>query len=142
MFYIFGFYKFKKLTNLKLFKDKFINILKINSIRGSIIVSQEGLNGTISGKQQTITRVIKKLKLFYNFKKFDSENVTECAFHPFNKCKIKIKKEVVPIGIKLSKINKKNTYITPVKWNSLLKQKDVSMGNADQVKENRCEKDF
>ena len=57
MFHIFGFYKFKKLKNLKFFKKKFINILKLNSIRGTIIISYEGLNGTISGKSINVQKV-------------------------------------------------------------------------------------
>ena len=53
-----------------------------------------------------------------------------CPFQPFHKPKIKIKKEVVPIGIKLSKINKKKTYIEPNKWNSFLKKSDIKIIDA------------
>ena len=53
-----------------------------------------------------------------------------CSFQPFHKPKIKIKKEVVPIGIKLSKINNKKTYIEPNKWNSFLKKKDIKIIDA------------
>ena len=106
MFYIFGFYKFKKLTRLLSFKEEFNSILKINSVRGTIIISNEGLNGAISGEKKDILKIIHRIKKFYNFKNFDSHNLSKCAFQPFHKPKIKIKKEVVPIGIKLSKINK------------------------------------
>ena len=53
-----------------------------------------------------------------------------CEFQPFHKPKIKIKKEVVPIGIKLSKINNKKTYIEPNKWNSFLKKSDIKIIDA------------
>ena len=125
MFHIFSFYKFKKLKNLKSFKKKFINILKFNSIRGTIIISHEGLNGTISGKSLNIQKIIKNIKSFYNFKNFDSENHSDCEFQPFIKGKIKIKNEVVPIGKQFYANNSKNCYIEPSKWNNLLKQKDV-----------------
>ena len=125
MFYIFGFYKFKKLKNLKFFKKKFINNLKLNSVRGTIIVSNEGLNGTISGKQSNVKKVINNLKLFYKFKNFDSENYSHCDFQPFKKGKIKIKTEVVPIGKQFYINNINRCYIEPNKWNNLLKKKDV-----------------
>ena len=125
MFHIFGFYKFKKLKNLKSFKKKFINILKLNSIRGTIIISYEGLNGTISGKSKNVQKVIKNIKSFYNFKNFDSENYSGCDFQPFKKGKIKIKSEVVPIGKQFYTNNNTNYYIEPNKWNNLLKQKDI-----------------
>ena len=130
MFYIFGFYKFKKLTRLLSFKKEFNSILKINSVRGTIIISSEGLNGAISGEKKDILKIIHRIKKFYNFKNFDSHNFSKCAFQPFHKPKIKIKKEVVPIGIKISKINNKKTYIEPNKWNSFLRKKDIKIIDA------------
>ncbi len=130
MFYIFGFYKFKKLTRILSFKKEFNSILKKNSARGSIIISTEGLNGIISGEKKDILKIIHRIKTFYNFKNFDSQNSSMCPFQPFHKPKIKIKKEVVPIGIKLSKINKKKTYIEPNKWNSFLKKSDIKIIDA------------
>ena len=125
MFHIFGFYKFIKLKNPKFFKKNFINILKLNSIRGTIIISHEGLNGTISGKSINVQKVIKNIKSFYNFKNFDSENYSVCDFQPFKKGKIKIKNEVVPIGKQFYLNNRRNSYVEPNKWNNFLKQKNV-----------------
>jgi predicted sulfurtransferase len=73
MFYIFGFYKFKKLTRLLSFKKEFNSILKNNSARGSIIISTEGLNGIISGEKKDILKIIHRIKTFYNFKYCDSQ---------------------------------------------------------------------
>ena len=54
MFNVFGFYKFKKLTALR--KNKIIlqNFFNKKNIRGTIIISQEGLNGTISGQPKNL----------------------------------------------------------------------------------------
>ena len=130
MFYIFGFYKFKKLTQPLSFKEELNSILKMNSARGSIIISTEGLNGIISGEKKNILKIIQKIKKFYNFKNFDSQNSSMCSFQPFHKSKIKIKKEVVPIGTKLSKINKKKTYIEANKWNSFLRKVNIKIIDA------------
>ena len=50
MYNIFGFYKFKKITNLKKKKKILDNYLKQENFRGTIILSTEGVNGTISFK--------------------------------------------------------------------------------------------
>ena len=50
MFEVFGFYKFIKLTSLKKNKTILQKILIKKNIKGTIIISKEGLNGTISGK--------------------------------------------------------------------------------------------
>ena len=121
MFTIFGFYKFKKLNLLKR-KSVFLkNLFITNDIRGTLIISKEGLNGTISGKTKNISLVIKKIKSLFKINNFDSENLSINKFQPFNKPKIKIKNEVVPMGLNIFKKNKKNNYLEPPEWNKLIK---------------------
>ena len=51
MFTVFGFYKFKKIKSLKKLKKLFQLELVNNKIRGSLIISSEGINGTLAGKK-------------------------------------------------------------------------------------------
>ncbi|MDB9760668.1 rhodanese-related sulfurtransferase [Pelagibacteraceae bacterium] len=125
MFVILGFYKFKKLKLLK--KNKLIlhkYFIDMN-IRGSLIISKEGLNGSISGKLKNISLVKKKIKNLFNIIHFDSQNLSKSEFHPFHKPKIKIKKEVVPMGLNIFSKIKKNNHIEPEKWNNLIKDKNT-----------------
>ena len=57
MLYVFGFYKFKKFKCLK--KNKLLLQKKIvaHKVRGTIILSKEGINGTISGKIINLNKV-------------------------------------------------------------------------------------
>jgi len=107
MFEVFGFYKFLKITYLKknqnLLKEFFVK----KNIRGTIIISKEGLNGTISGKSKDIKNIIIKLRNIFKFKDFDSKNISKSAFQPFHKLKLKIKKEVVPMNLIITKRIKK-----------------------------------
>ena len=59
MFTIFGFYKFQKINNLKKNQIKLNNLLLDKNINGSIIISKEGLNGSISGMNKENEQVIK-----------------------------------------------------------------------------------
>ena len=130
MFYVFGFYKFKKLKDLK--KTKVILQKKIirHKVRGTIILSQEGINGTISGKIKNLNKIKIFLKKIFNFNNFDSQNNSMSIFNPFHRGKIKIKKEVVPIGMQVSSIKKLDNYVAPKKWNKLLKEKNVKIIDA------------
>ena len=56
MFNIFGFYKFKKINNLKKLKKELENNLKDYEITGTIIISSEGVNGTISAKNNNLVK--------------------------------------------------------------------------------------
>jgi UPF0176 protein len=125
MFDVFGFYKFKKIKELK--KNKIIlqKFFIKHSIRGTLIISREGLNGSISGETKDIFSVNKLIKKLFKIKKFDSENLSKNNFQPFQKPKVKIKNEVVPMGLNIFKKIKKNNHISPSKWNKLIKDKNT-----------------
>ena len=52
MFYISGFYKFKKITKIKKNKRILESYFFKNSIRGTLILSPEGINATLSSKKK------------------------------------------------------------------------------------------
>ncbi len=56
MFTVFGFYKFKKSNFLKKNKEFLQREILKNNISGTIILSQEGINGTIAGKRRNISQ--------------------------------------------------------------------------------------
>ena len=120
MFYVSGFYKFKKIINIKKSKKILQNYFVKNFIRGTIIISTEGINGSISAKKKSIDLALNKIKIIFNFNNFDSLNSSKCSYQPFHRGKIKIKKEVVPMGIKVKKRKLRN-YIEPLAWNKLIK---------------------
>jgi len=125
MFIILGFYKFKNLKSLKRHKTILENLFSENDIRGTLIISKEGLNGTLSGKSKNIYKISKIIKNSFKIKKFDSENLSKSKLQPFHKPKIKIKKEVVPMGIKINSNDKKNNHLEPSEWNNLIKNKNT-----------------
>ncbi len=131
MFTIFGFYKFKKIRFLKRYKSLFQEEISKNNIKGTIILSSEGINGTIAGKKVNINKMIKILKDEFRLKNFDSKNMCKSHFQPFHKGKIKIKKEVVPLGLKVNSKNKKlNKYISVKSWNKLITNKETLVVDA------------
>ncbi len=125
MFTVLGFYKFKKLDLLNKKKIFLQNLFIENDIKGTLILSKEGINGTISGMSVNISCVSKQIKTFLKFSKFDSENLSKSNFQPFHKPKVKIKKEVVPMGLKITPGVKKDNHLTPTKWNNLIKNKNT-----------------
>jgi len=125
MFEVFGFYKFKKLNSLKENKILLQDYLIKKNIRGTIIIANEGVNATISGKAADLKSTITKIKMILDFKRFDSENISKSKYQPFYKVKIKIKKEVVPMGLTLTSKNKKDNHVDPKKWNKLINDKET-----------------
>ena len=124
MYKIFGFYKFKQIKNIKLLKKNLENFIKEEEVRGTIIISIEGINGTISFKPTKYKKVKNKILNLLNIRKLDNENISYYKYQAFKKGKIKIKKEVVPIGMKLNKIVTKNK-IEPKDWNKFILKKET-----------------
>jgi len=130
MFSVFGFYKFKKIKNLKKIKNILNSKILHNKIRGTIIISKEGINGTLSGKINNLSKMIKLVKKIILVRKFDSENLSKSKFNPFHRAKIKVKNEVVPMGFNISSYKKTKSQISPKKWNSLIKNKKTKLIDA------------
>ena len=76
MFTVFGFYKFKQINNLNRNKKLLNNLLLKKNIRGTIIISREGVNGSLSGKNKDLNELIRKIKTIFKFKEFNSFNLS------------------------------------------------------------------
>ena len=129
MFEVFGFYKFFKITYLRKNKDLLHEFMKKKNIRGTIIISKEGINGTISSNRKNLNLALSKVKKVFKFNNFDSQSLSKSKFQVFHRGKVKIKKEVVPMGIKISKRKFKN-HVEPLKWNKLINDKNTFLIDA------------
>jgi len=100
-----------------------------NNIKGRIIISSEGINGTVSGKRKDCIRYMQELssnKLFseIDFKVEHSEN------NAFKKINVRLKSEIVNSGISSKDILKnKGEYINPSEFKNIVKiqPKDVTI---------------
>ena len=54
-------YKFVEINDLLCLQDTLYNICEENNIMGTIIIADEGINGTISGKHNEIKETISSL---------------------------------------------------------------------------------
>jgi len=131
MIEILSFYKLKKLNKIKSLRKKIFDKIFENNVKGLVIISPEGINGTIAGKKKNIIIVSKYIKRIILIRSFDVQNRLNSNFVPFLKLKVKLKNEVVPINetYKFNQKNKKN-YLSPRKWDQFLKVKGAKIIDA------------
>jgi UPF0176 protein len=55
-FTIVTFYQFKKIDNIIIIKKELAQLCKFNKIKGTIILAEEGINGTIAGISKSIIK--------------------------------------------------------------------------------------
>lgn len=118
-------YKFVILEDFESMQPKLLNIMLENDVRGTLLLAKEGINGTIAGSRQSIDIVLNWLKEDARF----SDIVTKESFDteiPFNRTKVKLKKEIVTMGVEAIDPQKiVGTYVKPKDWNDLISDPDV-----------------
>tara|TARA_A100001015_G_scaffold168796_1_gene187621 strand:+ start:2188 stop:3132 length:945 start_codon:yes stop_codon:yes gene_type:complete len=123
--FVYSFYRFVDITDVFETKNILEQFLQDKNIRGTILIANEGINGSLSGQKTDLYHLIKKIKKILNIRKLDLK-INKHDFFTFNKLKIKIKKEIVTLGKGKIDIKKmRGNLIDPSKWNELIADKDT-----------------
>ena len=114
------FYCYTKINNPEKFREEHHLFCIENNIKGRIIISSEGINGTVSGKIEDCEKYMnnfKKNKLFKNLEfKIDNYNS-----NTFQKLHVRLKNEIVNSGIKNIDVTKETgKYIEPSEFKEIL----------------------
>ena len=118
-------YKFHKIHEPLKLQAALKKELKNLDILGTIIVGNEGINGTVSGTNINLDRAIKRLKFHSKILDLDlKESFSKKS--PFLRLKIKIKDEIVTMGKKnINPSTQAGEYINHKRWNALIEDKPV-----------------
>ncbi len=121
--YIYTFYRFKYLKNIKTVKRE-LDIFSSNRIiYGTVLIANEGINGTISGTKIDLDNFIWRIKQLFKIRKL-SLKISKNQFIPFYRLKIRLKKEIVTIGDKsIHPERLSGKYITPNNWDKIINNK-------------------
>ena len=118
-------YKFVEINNLLSLQDNLYNICEENNIMGTILIADEGINGTISGKHNEIKETISSLTSDDRFSNIEIK-YSSTDKQPFHRMKVRLKKEIVTIGLPEINPNKKvGRYVKPEDWNELISDPNV-----------------
>jgi UPF0176 protein len=122
-------YKFVSLPNYKSLQAPILEACIANNIKGTLLLAEEGINGTIAGLTQDIHNLLHFLRsdAVFESRLADLEHKESFASeHPFYRMKVKLKKEIVTLGVPgVSPTKKVGTYVKPEDWNALISDPDV-----------------
>ena len=125
-FKIITFYEFTKINDLEEIKRILNEFLVLKRIKGTILLSLEGINGTIAGSEKSIDELILILNS-YNIKNINPK-FSYSEFLPFPRLKVKIKKEIVTFKDKNLDLDKnKGEYVDAEDWNEILNDPDIEI---------------
>ena len=120
-----AFYKFFEVRNIIAMQNSLKSIFKDTKIKGTILIAKEGVNATIAGTKDEISVALEKLWSLDSL--IDLEPKYSFAFkNPFFRMKIRIKKEIVTIGLpEISPKKIVGNYVKPENWNDLISDKNL-----------------
>ncbi|TRX56335.1 rhodanese-related sulfurtransferase [Thalassomonas sp. M1454] len=118
-------YKFVTLENFEQLRNPIHNTMQENNVKGTLLLAKEGINGTIAGSRQGIDNVLAFLKSDERLSELShKESFTQEP--PFKRCKVKLKKEIVTMGVEgIDPKQVVGTYVKPQDWNALISDPEV-----------------
>ena len=118
-------YKFVRLENFTQLRQPLLETMESNGIKGTLLLAAEGVNGTVAGNREGIDALLAWLdkqpgldNIVYK-ESYDSEM-------PFYRTKVKLKKEIVTMGVEGIDPNRVvGSYVKPKDWNALISDPEV-----------------
>lgn len=120
-------YKFVTLENYEAMRQPLLDVMLENHIKGTLLLAAEGINGTISGPREGIDNLLAYLNADVRINPVSSkESLHDDA--PFYRTKVKLKKEIVTLGVEgIDPLKTVGTYVKPQDWNALISDPDVTV---------------
>ncbi|MEC9481805.1 MAG: rhodanese-related sulfurtransferase, partial [Halomonas sp.] len=118
-------YKFVALPDYQALREPLLSTLKAHDIRGTLLLAEEGINGTVSGTRESIDALLAWLREDTRFAELDHKESC-CDAHPFYRTKVKLKREIVTLGVSGVDPNQRvGTYVEPQDWNAIISDPEV-----------------
>jgi UPF0176 protein len=118
-------YKFVTLENFAELRQPLLGFMEAKDIKGTLLLANEGINGTVSGSRAAIDELLawlnadERLNPVVHKESFDETQ-------PFHRTKVKLKKEIVTMGIEgIDPRRTVGTYVKPKDWNALISDPEV-----------------
>ena len=91
-------YKFTPITDTKLLQEKIINLSEENNLKGTVLISDKGINFSVAGLIENTSKFVKVIKKDKQFSDIDIKT-TFNEYQPFRKMLVRIKKEIISMGV-------------------------------------------
>ncbi|AMJ74511.1 oxygen-dependent tRNA uridine(34) hydroxylase TrhO [Alteromonas stellipolaris] len=120
-------YKFVALENFEAMRQPLLTAMESNGIKGPLLLASEGINGTVSGTREGIDGLLQYLNADERINPIScKESLHE--EQPFYRTKVKLKKEIVTMGVEgIDPRKTVGTYVKPADWNALISDPDVTV---------------
>ncbi|MGV6813646.1 MAG: oxygen-dependent tRNA uridine(34) hydroxylase TrhO [Phycisphaerales bacterium] len=123
---VIAFYKFVSISDCESWAPVLKQQMLDLDIMGTILLADEGINGTISGSPESITQIVEIMRAHDGLEDLPYKS-SYAPGHVFNRAKVKVKPSLISIGEdERADPNKQvGTYVKPKDWNALISDPEV-----------------
>ncbi len=122
-FVIAAFYHFFAFPDFEAMQAPLLERMKTLEIKGSLLITREGINSTLSGTREAVDAFLGYLQSDI-VKGPIRWKESQAAFQPFGKARVRLKKETISLGEPVS-MERFGQYVEPADWNALIARDDV-----------------
>jgi len=121
-----SFYRFLDMPGVESFRDELQALCGQHGVLGTILVAEEGFNGTICGSETAILAVFDWLRQRLGLEAPVEARWTDSGEAPFRRMRVRVKKEIVTLGRPdILPHRKTGKYVPPEEWNALIENPDM-----------------
>ncbi|MFQ6005534.1 MAG: rhodanese-related sulfurtransferase [Woeseia sp.] len=121
-----SFYRFLDVENPEYVRSSLQKLCDDNELLGTVLVAEEGVNGTLAGGHDAIETVFTRLDQALGLKDPIEARWTPTEEAPFRRMRVRLKKEIVTLGRPDIKPQRKSgTHVPPEEWNALIDNPDT-----------------
>jgi UPF0176 protein len=119
-------YRFVRLDNFEELRQPLLQLMLDNQIRGTLLLAAEGINGTVAGTATAVEKLLDYLRQDDRLRGFDCKFSGDDSM-PFYRSRVKLKREIVTMGVEDIDPAKGGHYVTPAEWNDLINDPEVTL---------------
>jgi len=127
MYRIAALYHFTRFDDPAALRAPLLGVCEGAGVCGTLLLAREGINGTVAGSFEGISRVLDHLRALPGCAGLDwKESTSDTA--PFGRMKVRLKREIVTMGVPdVDPRAEVGHYVAPAEWNALIKSPDVAV---------------
>jgi UPF0176 protein len=120
-------YHFARFPEFQSFQKPLKELMLANGVHGTLLLAAEGINGTIAGPRQGVDAVMQFIRRDERFADIEVKESTTDE-NPFYRTKVKLKKEIVTMGVEdIDPNHIVGSYVDAKDWNALISDPEVTL---------------
>jgi UPF0176 protein len=123
--YVATFYKFVPIPDYRELRTGLLDCCRSHNLRGTILLAEEGINGTLSGTAGDLDGVLGRLREDSRLSDLEIRR-SPVDTQPFQRMKVRIRREIVTLGVAgIDPVSMAGVRVPPTRWNALISRSDV-----------------